>query len=420
MEEYSPETCAWCQGSGNDPQSGHLLGRPNQCPVCGGQGSLIVVQPAMRCARCKGTGKEEPSFDHSGIVFRASRCQTCQGSGWAYTKNQRYARSDAGIERSSRGSGIYEEDRNRRSKELDVLLQKAEDARQRELDKLQRQAEEARQREYEIRQKINGSENLVSKGDYYLENNLYDEAMACYEESIRINPNTNAWIKKGLALFKNAEYEMAIKCYVEAIWIEPDNSAAWNNKGSALAKQGKFDEAIKCYDECMRIEPNNSIFVENKQKAFNSLMKSYKNDVISWADRGRGFHNKKKYNEAIWCYDEILKLESQDASAWKERGDVLDAMGKSNEAKRSHAIAWNLKGKFFASSGRHNEAFECYNEALKIYPNDITFQTNKSTALIAATKANTHDKASWIAKAKFSLIRRNTMKPFGATMKLLN
>jgi len=393
MEEYSPEGCAWCHGSGDDPKSS-VFGPPNVCPVCSGQGSIVVVQPAMRCSRCRGTGRD------TSAVYDLKVCPVCGGSGWAHTKIQRYSRSDSGIGGSNKESQIYEEERNRQRIELDASRQQAEEARRRELERLQGQAEDARQNEYEILQKINEVKNLISKGNYYFENNLYNEAILCYEESIRIRPNVTAWVRKGLVLFKQTEFEKAIKCYIEAIWINPDISDAWNYRGVALGELGKFDEAIKCFNECIRLEPNNSLFYENKQKAFNHLMKNYKTDVISWRAKGKEFFNQKKYDEAIWCYDEHLKLESQDASAWKEKSEVLHAMGKSNEARRCHAIAWNLQGNLLTSSGKHNEAIECYNEAIKIDPNDITYQTNKSKAFKAATKTNTHDAASWSAKGK--------------------
>jgi DnaJ-class molecular chaperone len=60
---YEPETCAYCGGSG------HKAGR---CPACGGQGSVLVAQPAQKCAYCGGTG------------HKAGRCPACGGTGWAH------------------------------------------------------------------------------------------------------------------------------------------------------------------------------------------------------------------------------------------------------------------------------------------------------------------------------------------------
>jgi DnaJ-class molecular chaperone len=62
----APTTCNYCRGTGKD------FTQP--CPPCNGQGSVLVVQPAVKCATCRGTGKDF-----------TSRCNACGGSGWAHT-----------------------------------------------------------------------------------------------------------------------------------------------------------------------------------------------------------------------------------------------------------------------------------------------------------------------------------------------
>jgi tetratricopeptide (TPR) repeat protein len=39
-----------------------------------------------------------------------------------------------------------------------------------------------------------------------------------------------------------------------------DPKYAWSNKGVALFSQGKYDEAIKCYDEAIRLVHHNASF----------------------------------------------------------------------------------------------------------------------------------------------------------------
>ncbi len=61
---YAPETCAYCGGRGTLDS--------NQCRACGGQGSVVVAQPARKCAQCQGRGRKS-----------AYRCSFCLGTGWA-------------------------------------------------------------------------------------------------------------------------------------------------------------------------------------------------------------------------------------------------------------------------------------------------------------------------------------------------
>ncbi len=73
--QYAPETCAWCAGTGKFGEY------KDDCLVCGGQGSLMVAQPARRCPRCNGSGVEESSEYHD-------RCKTCNGAGWSHVFKQ--------------------------------------------------------------------------------------------------------------------------------------------------------------------------------------------------------------------------------------------------------------------------------------------------------------------------------------------
>ena len=69
--QYAPETCAWCEGNGKYGDYGDL------CVVCGGQGSVLVAQPARSCPHCKGSGAVTTSSYHD-------RCKICNGAGWSH------------------------------------------------------------------------------------------------------------------------------------------------------------------------------------------------------------------------------------------------------------------------------------------------------------------------------------------------
>ena len=72
---YAPEECRSCQGTGNigDIFTGGTLHRRAVCEACGGEGSVLVAQPARICATCRGTG------GFGGVMY----CEACGGTGWA-------------------------------------------------------------------------------------------------------------------------------------------------------------------------------------------------------------------------------------------------------------------------------------------------------------------------------------------------
>ena len=73
--QYAPEECAWCQGTGKFGEYKDL------CLVCGGQGSIMVAQPARKCPHCSG----------KGIMLAGEfedRCKVCGGTGWTHVFRQ--------------------------------------------------------------------------------------------------------------------------------------------------------------------------------------------------------------------------------------------------------------------------------------------------------------------------------------------
>lgn len=88
LTTYAPESCARCKGRGKIIPGDYaepfyreaveiIVQRINpddstyDCPVCGGKGCVLVVQPARKCSYCAGTG-----------TGPQPRCQFCGGTGW--------------------------------------------------------------------------------------------------------------------------------------------------------------------------------------------------------------------------------------------------------------------------------------------------------------------------------------------------
>ena len=56
-----------------------------------------------------------------------------------------------------------------------------------------------------------------------------------------------AWYNKGNSLAQLERHEEAIGCYDEAIRLNPEDYITWNNKGRSLKELGRDDEAEECF-----------------------------------------------------------------------------------------------------------------------------------------------------------------------------
>jgi len=206
------------------------------------------------------------------------------------------------------------------------------------------------------------AESLFVEGLALLELGRYEEALKCYEELIKINPNyAEVWYAKGVVLRSLGRNEDAIKCYDEAIKINPNYAEAWVGKGMALANLGRNEDALKCYDEAIKINPNYA---------------------QAWAHKGFALLKLGIYDdEAIKRFDEAIKIDPNYAQAWVGKGSALLKLGRYDEAIKcfdeaikidpNYAAAWYGKGIALLNLGRDDEANECFDEAMRINPDEI-------------------------------------------------
>jgi serine/threonine protein kinase len=109
----------------------------------------------------------------------------------------------------------------------------------------------------------------------------------------------------------------------------------WYNKGGSLGSLGRFDEAIRCFDQAIKINPQYA---------------------DAWYNKGGSLNSLGRFDEAIRCFDQAIKIDPQHAKAWYNKGNSLDKLG------------------------RFDEAIRCFDQAIKIDPQDAAAWYNKALA----------------------------------------
>ena len=76
-------------------------------------------------------------------------------------------------------------------------------------------------------------------------------------ESGKSVEEAKAWasIARGDAYLDDEQYQQAIDSYNEAIRLRPGDAEAWNDRGIAYAYSGETDKAITDYDTAIRLDP---------------------------------------------------------------------------------------------------------------------------------------------------------------------
>src|SRR5437773_212202 len=127
-----------------------------------------------------------------------------------------------------------------------------------------------------------------SKGAALVVLGRYEEALACIDTALRMNPkNEVAWVNKGNALARMGRLVDALKCYNSAIKVNPGYEVGWNNKGNALARLGKYPDALRCYERALQIDAG------------------YKG---AWVNKGYVLTKLGDFEAAAKCADEVVRL----------------------------------------------------------------------------------------------------------------
>jgi tetratricopeptide (TPR) repeat protein len=96
---------------------------------------------------------------------------------------------------------------------------------------------------------------LLDKGKFLLSTNKAKEAVAVYDEVLKINANhAEALVKKGAALEKLKQDDAAIRCYDRAIEVNQKMTIAYLSKAGVCNRLGRYDEAMECYEHALETE----------------------------------------------------------------------------------------------------------------------------------------------------------------------
>ena len=163
-------------------------------------------------------------------------------------------------------------------------------------------------------------------------------------------------------LQKEGKFEEALECLKAFLKIESDSPDIYSAIGIVLCNLKKYEDAL-CYlkqaivlfdksEFCkMKVEQDNSL-ITVLQRELSKVSKQAKKNTLN--HEAYALYNLKRYDEAIECYNEILKTPPNSTEILHMKGVVL----------------YDLK--------RYAEAIACFNQAIEISPhkkNSLNYRT---------------------------------------------
>ncbi len=191
----------------------------------------------------------------------------------------------------------------------------------------------------------------------------FHRAMELADKLIKLRPEAYYYIERGLILTDDYRLEEALADYEKAMELEPDNLYAYNNAGVNYRHLDQFDRAEENYDRAI------------------ALLGEEDKSVLPWQNKMVLRMIQGRYREALQCLEENEKLFPGRASFYMDRGEILERMGRFDEAIEVYKkyLAEKEPGSrqaqvkiadAYASKGDLREASKRYKRMLKDHPGD--------------------------------------------------
>lgn len=163
----------------------------------------------------------------------------------------------------------------------------------------------------------------------------------------------------------------ALKSSFEIEPTEPEKTQEqWLQEGNDYYGAKHYDEALMAYEQAIRLNPNNATFHRNKGNALKML--------------GRN-------KEAVLAYEQAIQLDPKNATFYRNKGNLFLILKQYQEAVQSYEQAIRIesknknaylgKGEALCGLAHFEKALEAYEQALEIDPGSVSANLGKGNAL---------------------------------------
>jgi tetratricopeptide (TPR) repeat protein len=235
--------------------------------------------------------------------------------------------------------------------------------------------------------------NFIMQNNYgnsLLEDDQFEEAIAYFDEALRINPGYAKALKnKGRALLELGDIDEAIECFTGVLHIRGDWPEVYHNLGLAYAEQDKHELAIKNYNKALQLKPEYPNVLNNlgaslkKQGRIDEAIKRWEKALAFEPDHPNAHFNmglekakRGKYDDAISHFKQALQAKPDWPEVYYNIGAVYYRQGKLDLAVEHCSEAVRLKPDYLKANtnlaqglfelGKISQAIEAAEKALEL------------------------------------------------------
>ncbi len=144
-------------------------------------------------------------------------------------------------------------------------------------------------------------------------------------------------IQEGEELPRAQKIEEQISHYGRLLDVDPTLERAWLKKAELLVELGRYDEAIECYDRASELNPE--MEEQYKLEVLNVLRSKEDVSLVPEAEEEISDEDADAIERAIRHYDALLRLDPSLKMAWQTKGELLEKLGRQDEAVECYGRA---------------------------------------------------------------------------------
>jgi tetratricopeptide (TPR) repeat protein len=115
---------------------------------------------------------------------------------------------------------------------------------------------------------MSSAEEWKEKGNNFLKNKNYEEALKCYTEAVNADPSNYIYYSNRSACYYNMQnFQNALEDANKCISIKSDWARGYLRKGMAEFKLDLFEEAVATYKKGLELENNNQALKDALKEA---------------------------------------------------------------------------------------------------------------------------------------------------------
>jgi tetratricopeptide (TPR) repeat protein len=191
----------------------------------------------------------------------------------------------------------------------------------------------------------------------------YEEALADYEEALKLAPSASAWRNVADAHLGLGRVEEAEAGYTRAIELDADYLEAYLGRARARTASNRYPEAIADLDHVLEVDPDHPAALAQRA-LIRALMGT---DALPKGDREEG---RRQYALALADYDRVL-------TASPDAADVLLQRGMVHAVLAEQAVIESGRG---SGDEEYRKAVADYDQVVRLAPDAIPALLNRANA----------------------------------------